>query len=126
LVQVIKEISASTTSKPERPEFSFVLTREAAEYNARVREKYGNDLERAIQAQTRSPVGYVAEFLPREQFVKLFGLHPCWSRMESILTYGFFGHWKTWMRNKGNWILKKHWLFATTKELRSIPLTFRN
>ena len=45
-------------------------------------------MERAIQAQIRSPVGYGSEFRPKEQLVKLFGLHPCWSRMESILTHG--------------------------------------
>ena len=30
-----------------------------------VLEKYGNDLERAIQAQSGSPVGYGSEFRPR-------------------------------------------------------------
>ena len=33
-------------------------------------------------------VGYGSKFLPKEQLVKLFGLHPCWPRMESILTQG--------------------------------------
>lgn len=55
-----------------------------------VLEKYANALERAIQAQNRSPVGYGSEFRPKEQSVKLFGLHPCWSRMESILTQSSF------------------------------------
>ena len=77
LVQVIKEMLASTTSKPDKPEFKFVLTREAAEDNARVLGKYGNDLERAILAQIKFPVGYGSDFRPREQLVKLFGLHPC-------------------------------------------------
>lgn len=49
LIQVIKEISASPTSKPDKPKFYFYLTREAAEDNTRVLEKCGNDLERAIQ-----------------------------------------------------------------------------
>ena len=88
LIQVIKEISALTTSKPDKLKFNFNHTRAAVEDKTRVLEKYGNDLERAIQAQIKSPVGYGSKFWPREQLVKLFGLHPCWQRMESILTWG--------------------------------------
>jgi hypothetical protein len=62
LIQVIKEISALTTSKPDKLKFNFNHTRAAVEDKTRVLEKYGNDLERAIQAQIRYLVGYGSEF----------------------------------------------------------------
>jgi hypothetical protein len=62
LIQIIREIASSKSSKPKAPEFNFHLTKEAAENNAKVLEKYKNDLEWAIRAQARSPVGYGSEF----------------------------------------------------------------
>ena len=56
LMRVITEISAPPTSAPETT-FNFNLNKEAADNNAKVLEKYGNDFEKAIQAQARSPVG---------------------------------------------------------------------
>jgi hypothetical protein len=88
LIQIISEIASTQSSKPKTPEFDFRLTKEAAENNAKVLAKYDNNLERAICAQARSPVGYGSEFRPTDQLVKLFGLHPCWSKMQAILTRG--------------------------------------
>ena len=88
LIHIIREIASTKSSRPEAPEFNFHLTKEAAEDNAKVLKKYENDLERAIRAQAKSPVGYGSEFRPTDQLVKLFGLHPCWTRMKAILNRG--------------------------------------
>jgi hypothetical protein len=93
LVQIIRNLTSTMTSKLDATECNFSLTREAAENNAKVLEKYDSDLERAIQAQRGSPVGYGSEFRPKDQLVQLFSLHPCWPRMKSILT-----RWSFWPR----------------------------
>ena len=90
LVQIIRNLISTATSKPDVPKFNFGLTKEAAEHNAMVLKKYGNDLERAIQTQRGCSVGYGSKFWPKDQLVQLFGLYPCWLRMESILTRGSF------------------------------------
>lgn len=56
----------------------------ATEENEKVMERHGNDLESAIQAQSKYPFGYGSDFRPQNKLVNFFGLHPCWPRMKSI------------------------------------------
>ena len=64
------------------------MTAEAAEKNFLTLVKHNFDLEKAIDAQQHSPLGYGSEFRPTQHLKRIFGSHPCWIRMESILSLG--------------------------------------
>jgi hypothetical protein len=51
-------------------------------------EKYDFSLEDILNAQQDSPLGPGKEFRPPNILRSVFGLHPLWDRMESILTHG--------------------------------------
>ena len=70
------------------PEFDFQMTTEAAEKNFLVLSKYGLDLAKAIEAQQSSPIGYGSEFRPPNILKLVFGKHPNWNRVSSILENG--------------------------------------
>ena len=73
---------------PAEPEFKFTMTEEAAHHNFCVLSKYGKDLGKALEAQKMSPLGYGSEFRATSSLKLVFGLHPNWKRMETILLNG--------------------------------------
>jgi hypothetical protein len=64
------------------------MTNEAAEKNFLTLSRHNFDLEKAIHAQQHSPLGYGSEFRSTQHLKRIFGSHPCWFRMESILSNG--------------------------------------
>ena len=84
----IREVTSTACPKPERPEFLFEMTKEAAQKNFEILCKYGCDLGTAIMAQNKSPIGYGSEFRPISSLEKVFSQHPCWNRMKSIMNEG--------------------------------------
>jgi hypothetical protein len=72
---------------PSAPEFIFELSDEATKHNLAMFKKYNFSLEDILNAQQDSPVGPGKEFRPPNILRLVFGLHPLWDRMESILTH---------------------------------------
>ena len=70
------------------PLFKFELTEKAALKNYLVLGKFNFDLEKAIQAQKNSPIGYGSEFRKPEVLEPLFAKHPFWESMKRNLTIG--------------------------------------
>ena len=64
------------------------MTGEAAQHNFCVLSKYGKDLGRALEAQKLSPLGYGSEFRATSSLKLVFGSHPNWNRMKTILENG--------------------------------------
>ncbi len=50
--------------------------------------KYDFDLEKAINAQKSSPLGYGSEFRPPQTLRRIFKHHPLWERTEHLLIEG--------------------------------------
>ncbi len=73
---------------PTPPEFVFDMTEEATKKNFRILKKYDFDLEKAINAQNSSPLGYGSEFRPPQTLRRIFKHHPLWERMECLLIGG--------------------------------------
>ena len=71
-----------------KPEFTFELTREAAEKNFLVLRRYGFDLEKALSAHQGTPLEYGSEFRTVPELEPLLMLHPLWPHMKSILHEG--------------------------------------
>ena len=88
LMEIVSEIANGSCCRPEPPEFQFTLTRNAAETNLKVLEKYGMDLQQALEGQKKSPLGYGSEFRPVSTLVPLLGRHPNWNRLKAILDDG--------------------------------------
>ena len=53
--------------------------------------KYGGSLQRALDANSRSPLGMGLEFRAPKIIEPLYRHHPIWPRTKHILTYG--SHW---------------------------------
>ena len=73
---------------PFETEFKFKLNKDSAAKNFCILKKYGKDLGKAIEAQSRSPLGYGLEFRPTSTLENIFNRQPNWSRMKDILENG--------------------------------------
>ena len=85
LIETIKIILKEPCVKPAKSEFKFTLDRESAAKNLCIMKKYKNDLGKAIEAQSKSPLGYGSEFRPTNILEGVFKKHPNWTRIKSIL-----------------------------------------
>ena len=88
LVEIIKGVMNVPCKTPLPPEFIFELSESAASHNLNILNKYSNNLGEALRANENSPLGYGSEFRKPHELKKVFGFHPLWSRMESILKNG--------------------------------------
>jgi hypothetical protein len=79
---------ASSCNMPSAPEFIFELSDEATKHNLAMCKKYNFSLEDILNAQRDSPLGPGKESRLPNILCSVFGLHPLWDRMESILTHG--------------------------------------
>lgn len=64
------------------------MTKEAADHNWRILERFDLDLSKAIEAQKDSPVGYGSEFRHPDVLDKLLFRHPRWEQLRRILLHG--------------------------------------
>ena len=74
--------------QPSETEFKFKLNKKSASKNFCILKKYGDYLGKAIEAQSKSTLGYGSEFCPTSTLEKIFNRHPNWSRMTDILENG--------------------------------------
>ena len=74
--------------QPSETEFKFELNKESSANNFCILKKYGKDMGKAIEAQSKSPLGYGSEFRPTSTLENIFNRHPNWSRMKDILDNG--------------------------------------
>ncbi len=88
LIEIINEIREEAIPAPTPPEFVFDLTEEAAKKNFMILKKYDFDLEKAINAQKTSLLGYGSEFRPPQTLRRIFKHHPLRERMEHLLIEG--------------------------------------
>ena len=89
LIETIQEVVNIPCKKPAAPEFRFGMNLADAEMNfLTLTRKYGGDLSKALHAQRNSPLGYGSEFRQVNVLQKIFGKHPIWPRMRSILSEG--------------------------------------
>ena len=64
--------------------FKFKMNGAAAESNFLVLQKFDFDLEKALAAQARSPMGYGSEFRKGKSLLPLLKNHPLWNRMKEM------------------------------------------
>ncbi len=88
LTEVIARVLASPSERLRAPDFAFELTQEAAQKNFILLSKYNFNIKEALQSQRGTPLEYGSEFRKVEVLQELFGMHPNWGRLESILRRG--------------------------------------
>jgi hypothetical protein len=76
LIEIINKIREEAIPAPTPPEFVFDLTEEAAEKNFMILKKCDFNLEKAINAQKSSLLGYGSEFRPPQTLRRIFKHHP--------------------------------------------------
>ena len=64
------------------------MDQESAQKNMCILKKYNYDLKAALVAQRDLPLIYGSEFKSIDVLESIFGLHPNWQRMKSILKHG--------------------------------------
>ncbi len=89
LIGIIDRITRLSIDKMEDHEFTFELSMKAANKNASILiDKYAGNLSDAIDANSRSILGYGSEFRPIEVIADIYKNHPAWDRMKNILLRG--------------------------------------
>lgn len=88
ILSAVRNAVSSQPPAPKKPKFQFELTKEAAAKNLCVLSKYKLDLSAALEAQRDSPLGYGSEFRTVNVLSNIYGMHPVWPRMQSILLNG--------------------------------------
>ena len=89
LMEIVQQVLDIPIRKPDKPEFAFELSMEAAERNyLLLMQKYEGSLELALKAQQHSPLGMGSEFRPIEVLQAIYGLHPIWNWMVPVLRDG--------------------------------------
>ena len=72
LLDILEEVVKEQYQAMETPNFCFEMTQEAALKNFCVLKKYSLNLGDAIEAQSKSPVGYGSEFRPPSTLERIF------------------------------------------------------
>jgi len=90
MMEIINYIVKLTIRCPELPLFKFQMNREAAESNFHVLwlRRFNFNLEKAIEAQAKLPMGYRSEFQKCEVLLTLLQHHPLWNQMREMLVQG--------------------------------------
>ena len=77
LVEIVQRVLDIPIRNPDKPEFAFEMTIEAAERNyPLLMQSYKGSLELALKAQQHSPLGMGSEFRPIEVLQAIYSLHP--------------------------------------------------
>jgi hypothetical protein len=88
MLEIIEQIIHSNSPCPEKPEFCFEMKLEAVKKNFLTLKRHNLDLGAAVQAQSKSPVGYGSEFWKPSVLAPLLGNHPLWALMKAIPNNG--------------------------------------
>lgn len=84
---MIKLILEVPTPPPDKSQFQFEMTTEAAIHNWSVLQEYEN-LGEALQQEKNSPLKYGSEFRTPRLLKHIFKHHPLWPRLEKMLENG--------------------------------------
>jgi hypothetical protein len=88
LVELVQVLD-TPIQKPDKPEFAFEMTTEAAERNyLLLMQKYKSSLELALKSQQHSSLGIGSEFRPIKVLQAIYGSHPTWNWMVPVLRDG--------------------------------------
>ena len=85
---VVKSITSNRNKRPEPSPFQFELSTEAAHKNFSVLRKSNFNLQRVIQANKLSPIGYGSEFRNHSTLAPLLDPHPRWHLLQNLLVNG--------------------------------------
>jgi hypothetical protein len=64
------------------------MTTEAAKNNVLVLNSFNFDINQALKAQAKSPIGYGSEFRKGEILFPLLQNHPVWPCLKNLLEFG--------------------------------------
>jgi hypothetical protein len=87
-IETIDKIANSKITAPKRPPVNFHLSSKAAEQNGKLLEAYDFDLEKLINHQSDTTLGYGSEFRPTSQLETLLGRHPHFQDLKKIIDKG--------------------------------------
>ena len=88
LLRVISQILHSKPPKIHSPPFVFEPTVEAARQNFQVLQQHDMNLDAALSSGPLSPNSFGSEFRDTAILEPLYGIHPDWPKMKSILDFG--------------------------------------
>ena len=87
-LEEIKRICATKSPTPTKSPIRFELSDQAAEHNATVLELVGFDIDRLIQENISSTLGFGSEFRKVSELEPLLGKHPHFAQLVRLLTEG--------------------------------------
>ena len=88
LIKEISQLVSAPSVAPKKPEIFFKMNIESAQKNFIIMKQHDLSLAKALQAQSGSPLDFGSKFKPVSDLKPIFGNHPNWNRMESILCRG--------------------------------------
>jgi hypothetical protein len=92
LIAIIRTTISTPCDSPSPPEFSFTFNLESGKKNYIIlMKKHRGSLQRALDANSNSPLGMGSEFRKTPITEPIFRHHPIWPRMKRTLTNG--SHW---------------------------------
>ncbi len=87
LIKIIRTTISTPCGCPSPPEFSFTFNLESTKKNYIIlMKKHCGSLQRALDANSNSPLGMGSEFWKIPTIKVIFKHHPIWPRMKRILT----------------------------------------
>jgi hypothetical protein len=99
LIKIIRTTTSTPCNCPSPPEFSFTFDLESTKKNYIILlKKHCGSLQRALDANSNSPLGMGSEFGKIPAIEVMFMHHPIWLQMKRILTNGL--HWPLEELNK--------------------------
>ncbi len=99
LIKIIRTTTSTPCNCPSPPEFSFTFNLESAKKNYIIlMKKHRGSLQRALDANSKTPLGMGSEFMKILTIKVIFMHHPIWPQMKRILTDGL--HWPLEELNK--------------------------
>jgi hypothetical protein len=88
LFQAIQSVAKTKVRTPDAPPVRFDTTPEGLQFNSDLLRDFDYDLEKFMESQSSTTMGYGAEFRPLEQLNKIFHSHPVFPFFREILSFG--------------------------------------
>jgi hypothetical protein len=122
LIQQIRNAIAIKSPKPDAPLFHFEPSREAAHKNYCLMKRFNYNIEKALEAQQNSPLGYGSEFRMAATLAPLLGLHPNWDCFKILLKEGSDLHFEQLDEEKRKDDVKEALTFGNHKGTSTNPV----
>ena len=88
MLENIKRVFAASVPTPKKSTICFATDPISLQHNSDLLEGFGFDLERLIQAEADTTLGYGSEFRPLAQLKLVIGNHPNFQELEKVLEHG--------------------------------------